>query len=62
MPKVFAVKVQAQTTKIPPNPPLKKGGLPGIVLKVPLWGKGDLGGFKKINKWNEFLANTINKE
>jgi hypothetical protein len=38
---------QAQKTKIPPNPPLLKGGeLQGIALKVPLCKKGDLGGFK----------------
>ena len=38
MPKVFSVMAHAPKTKIPPDPPLSKGGkLQGIALKVPLW-------------------------
>jgi hypothetical protein len=62
MPKVFAVMGQAQTTKIPPNPPLKRGVTTRNCFESPPLEKGDLGGFKKINKWNAFLANAINKE
>jgi hypothetical protein len=55
MPKVSSVMALAQKTKIPPNPPLEKGGnYKELLLKAP-FGKGGFRGILKpasaMNLW-----------
>jgi hypothetical protein len=46
MPKGFFLTAHALKTKIPPDPPLTKGGTTGNCFSGPPLEKGDLGGFK----------------